>query len=119
MQALYVILNRSDVVQDILVGLLKSGIKGATVYESHGLRELLPVDAPLDMPLFSRLTQFSEGKKVDNRTIMTVIEDKQLETTLSIVRNCLDQLTGDNSAFVFSVPVAFATTVSTSGRGNG
>ncbi|HHV43445.1 MAG TPA: hypothetical protein GXX57_02080 [Firmicutes bacterium] len=104
MQVLFITLSRTDVLHDILSDFVEAGIKGATVFNTHGLSELIPER----LPLFGRLSHLTAGAPKEHRTIMTVIEEQQVEEAIRIVENYVGDLDEPDTAVAFTVPVLFA-----------
>ncbi|MCK9222381.1 MAG: hypothetical protein PHV61_09675 [Limnochordia bacterium] len=103
MQVLVVMLSRTDVLHEILGDFVESGIKGATVFHTYGLSELVPES----LPFFGRVSYLTSGKHQDHRTIMTVLEDDQVETAVQVVEKHVGDLEQPDTAFAFTMPVLF------------
>lgn len=96
MKLLVIILNKTDVLDYLLEGLSAAGIKGATIIESSGMAMTL-----------SRLdSSFLSGEE-DNRTILSVIKNNQLDTARKIVYNTVGDLSQPNTGIMFTVPLDF------------
>lgn len=96
MKLLVIILNKTDVLDYLLEGLSAAGIKGATIIESSGMAMTL-----------SRLDSSFLSADEDNRTILSVIKNNQLDTARKIVYNTVGDLSQPNTGIMFTVPLDF------------
>ena len=79
MKLLVIILNKTDVLDYLLEGLSAAGIKGATIIESSGMAMTL---SRLDSSFLSASIRGLFSGEEDNRTILSVIKNNQLDTCL-------------------------------------
>lgn len=101
MNMLVLILNDDDKVDEVLLTMAKLGIRGATLIDSAGMGAILRAKFPF-MPDMKNLMQ---NKKLDNKTILTVINDKELlRHTVSSLRTQLN-LDKPGTGIMFVVPV--------------
>ena len=84
MKLLVIILNKTDVLDYLLEGLSAAGIKGATIIESSGMAMTL---SRLDSSFLSASIRGLFSGDEDNRTILSVIKNNQLDTARKIVYN--------------------------------
>ena len=84
MKLLVIILNKTDVLDYLLEGLSAAGIKGATIIESSGMAMTL---SRLDSSFLSASIRGLFSGEEDNRTILSVIKNNQLDTARKIVYN--------------------------------
>ena len=77
MKLLVIILNKTDVLDYLLEGLSAAGIKGATIIESSGMAMTL---SRLDSSFLSASIRGLFSGEEDNRTILSVIKNNQLNT---------------------------------------
>ena len=105
MQLFVLVLNKTELVEDILHRMALSGIKGATVLESTGMARLLKdVD---DMPFFSGLRSMLNQDRAQSNTIFVVLEDEQVNTARKIVNDVTGGLNKPNTGIMFTVPTLF------------
>ncbi len=74
MELLIIILNKEEYFEKILSILVESGARGATIYESEGLGHFLAYE----VPIFAGLRKFIGEGKSRNRTIMAVLDNKEI-----------------------------------------
>lgn len=104
MKLLVIILNKTDVLDYLLEGLSAAGIKGATIIESSGMAMTL---SRLDSSFLSASIRELFSGDEDNRTILSVIKNNQLDTARKIVYNTVGDLSQPNTGIMFTVPLDF------------
>ncbi len=107
MKLMIIILNKIDALDYLLEGLSAAGIGGATIIESSGLAMTL---SKLDSSFVSASIRalFSGDNDDDNRTILSVIRNDQLEIARKVVYNTVGDLSLPNTGVLFTVPIDFA-----------
>ena len=88
----------------LLEGLSAAGIKGATIIESSGMAMTL---SRLDSSFLSSSIRGLFSGDEDNRTILSVIKNDQLDTARKIVYNTVGDLSQPNTGIMFTVPLDF------------
>ena len=105
MKLMVLILNKTDVLDNLLEGLSAAGIGGATIIESSGLATTL---SRLDSSFISSsIRAILSGSEDDNRTIMSVIRNDQLEIARKVIYNTVGDLSSPNTGILFTVPIDF------------
>ncbi|PAB58649.1 hypothetical protein [Anaeromicrobium sediminis] len=106
MYALFLILNdvsKLDKVHNIFYDL---GV-GATTIDSVGMGKVL-LEHQIDVPIFSSIRKLIDGHKPYNKTIISVIKEKEtLDKAVKEVGNLLDQIHQPGVGFMFVVPVLY------------
>ena len=106
MKLLVIILNKTEVLDYLLESLSSAGISGATIIESSGMAQALSrVDGSF---LGSSLRGLFAGEEQDNRTILSVIKDNQLDIARKVVYSTVGNLSNPNTGIMFTVPIDFA-----------
>ncbi len=104
MYALFLILNEVDKLDDILERLFALKI-GATVVDSEGMGSML-VEHNREVPIFAGLRKLIEGGRPLNKTIMSVIRDREkLDEARRIIDEELGKIDKPGKGFMFVVPV--------------
>ena len=107
MQLLLIVLNRVEKLDDLLDGLLKHGISGATIISSTGLMKELAKNIE-DYPAFGTLRYLIDFGREENKTIFIVLEEEQIETAKRVVREVIGDLFKPDTAIMFTLPVLSA-----------
>lgn len=105
MKLMVFVLNKTDALDFFLEGLAAAGIGGATIIESAGLAMTL---SKLDSSFLSASLRaiFSSGNE-DNRTILSVIRDDQLDVVRKVIYTTVGNLSEPNTGILFTVPVDY------------
>lgn len=102
MQALFIVLNNSDYLDEVLEGFLELGISGATVLDSTGMGRIIS----RDLPIFAGFKNVFSVAEPSNKTIFTLIKQDDFDR----VMNAVEQITGSFSkkgvGIAFSIPVS-------------
>ncbi|WP_295207407.1 hypothetical protein [Ruminococcus sp.] len=104
MKLMVIILNKTDVIDYLLEGLSAAGIGGATIIESSGMAMTL---SKLDSSFLSASIRGLFSGDEDNRTILSVIKDNQLDIARKIVYNTVGDLSQPNTGIMFTVPIDY------------
>lgn len=106
MQALFVVLNEVDYLNDILEGFVDAGVSGATVIDSQGMASYIVNSSNQNIPLFGYLKNLLEESLPYNKTIFTVLENQALvDKAVSVVQEVVDEINSSNIGFMFTVPI--------------
>lgn len=106
MQALFVVLNEVDYLNDILEGFVDVGVRGATVIDSQGMASFIVNNNNKDIPLFGYLKNLLEDSLPYNKTIFTVLENEALvDKAVGVVQEVVEEINSSNIGFMFTVPI--------------
>ena len=107
MKLMVIILNKLDSLEYLLEGLSAAGIGGATIIESSGMAMTL---SKLDSTFVSASIRslFSSDGNEDNRTIISVIRNDQLEIARKVIYSTVGDLSMPNTGILFTLPIDFA-----------
>ena len=83
MKLVVVFLNRTELLEDVLEGLLEIGVSGATVVDSVGMGRILSHD----VPVFSGLRQMFPGAAPVNKTIFLVTEEALIDDVMMVLED--------------------------------
>jgi len=101
MKLIVVILNKTELLEDLLSAFLEIGVSGATVINSVGMGRILSHD----VPIFAGLRSAFPGTSPANKTILTVTEDEMVEDALTVIDDVCDSFDQPGSGLVFVLPV--------------
>lgn len=102
MELLIIVLNREEYFERLLSLLVEAGLNGATIVDSEGIGHFLAHE----IPIFAGLKQLvGEGKSV-NKTIMAVLEKKDIFDNLKrlLAEENID-FTNPGTGIIITVPV--------------
>lgn len=105
MEAIIVVLNKTDLLEELLSSFVAKDIKGATVIESSGMGHIIANQ----FPMFSMFAELGAEKESNSKTIFTISNDKN---DRDLILQALEEVVGDlsdpDSAILFTLPVDFS-----------
>ncbi|SEK77273.1 hypothetical protein [Ruminococcus albus] len=105
MKLMVLILNKTEALEYLLEGLSAAGIGGATIIPSSGMA--MTLSKMNSSFLSSSIRSMFSGEEDDNKTIISVIEDDQLDLARRVVYNTVGDLSQPNTGIMFTVPLDF------------
>lgn len=106
MNILFLVLNETEYLDDILDAFVDVGVRGATILESQGMGSAL-ANGDKDVPFFGALRTLLDNARPYNKTIFTVIEDeKVLKDAIEAVQNVLGDMTKPGVGLMFTLPIS-------------
>ena len=102
MKLLVFVLNKEELLDDVLAAYVEAGISGATVLDSEGMGRYLSYE----VPLFADFKEFMKGNKPYNKTILSVVKNVD---AIDELKRLLDRITGGldqpGTGILFTVPI--------------
>jgi nitrogen regulatory protein PII len=99
------VLNREELLEEILSGFLEIGITGATVLDSMGMGRILAYD----VPIFAGLRGVLAGGRPHNKTIISVLPDfVTYEQAAELIEDVCGDLNDPGNGVLFALPVVDA-----------
>lgn len=104
MKVLFLILNKTEKLNEILEGFMKVGLKGATVVDSQGMGSAL---AESNIPMFGGLLRsVLDNNRPFNKVIFTVVQDEEtLDNAIKSVEDILGDMSKPGVGLMFVMPV--------------
>jgi hypothetical protein len=103
MHLLICVVNNTASVNEIVGGLVRIGVTGATVIDSHGTAEIA---AAAQVPVFAGFRHLVQSNRQPNRTIFSVIKDDEtLDRAMAAVEEVAGNLEGSATCIMFTIPV--------------
>lgn len=103
MQLLFIVLNKTECLDDILTQFGENGICGATVIDSRGMAQSL-YDHD-ELRFVASLRMLFEPSHEENKTIFLVLEEDKVATVSQIVNRVTGGLDNPDTGILFTVPV--------------
>lgn len=107
MHALFIILNKTEYLDDVLAKFVELQIEGATIIDSQGMASAIVHGSIDNIPIFGSLKSLLGGSNPYNKTIFTVIdgEEETLRVVMDEIRQLLKSTNETPIGFMFTVPV--------------
>lgn len=103
MRLMVFILYNVEIISFLIEDFSKAGIKNATIINSTGMSMLL---SRINDSLFgSSFKSLFEIDREDNRIVLAVIKDEQLDTAREVIYNVVGDLSLPNRGVLFTVPI--------------
>lgn len=107
MYALFLILNQTEYLDDILAGFMEIGVKGATILDSQGMGSAIVINENRQVPLFGSLKSFLDSERPYNKTIFTILESEELvHGAVEVVNDVVGDLNKPGVGLMFTVPTS-------------
>ncbi len=105
MNVLFLVLNKTEFLDEILDAFVDVGVKGATILDSQGMGSALASNER-NTPFFGALMSLMDNTRPFNKTIFTVIEDKEiLEKAVQAVKEILGDMKDPGCGLMFTLPL--------------
>ncbi|MCP4396256.1 MAG: hypothetical protein GY801_02950 [bacterium] len=105
MKLLVFVLNKEELLENVLTAYVEAGIAGATILDSEGMGRFLTYE----IPLFADFKDFMKGNKPYNKTIFSVVKQ---ESKIAVLERLLDDICGGldepGTGILFYVPLDYA-----------
>ncbi len=98
-----IILNKIELLEDLLSALLEIGISGATVIDSNGMGKIITTQ----IPIFAGLSDAFPGTSPMNKTIFIVLEENQIENVEIVLNEVCGSFNESGAGIYFCVPIDF------------
>ncbi len=105
MQLMFVVLNDTNLLDDLFASFYKAGITGATCVESMGMGRALSALDVASIPIFASLRHHLNGSRPYNRTVFALLGDDQVDGAIKAVENVVGDLSAPGAGLLFTVPV--------------
>ncbi len=105
MKLMVFILNKVDALEMFLCRLAEEGIRGATILSSTGMARALQNFGNDSFSFFSSLRTILDPEQNENRTILIVVKDEQVQTVLDVINETVGELSQPNTGITFTLPL--------------
>lgn len=108
MQLLFFVLNRSEMLDEVLTSFAEHDIKGATVLDSKGMVHLLSyAHDEGEVPMFGAMRAFLKPDRIKSNMIVTALEDDCVQKAVSAIEDVIGDLNKPDTGVIFTVPITF------------
>ncbi len=103
MKLLVLVLNKIEVLDDLLLALTSAQINGATIISSTGMAHAL--SGHEEVPFLMGLRSLLDPDREQNRTIFAVLSDDMVEKAISVIEKVVGDLSRPDTGIVFTLPI--------------
>jgi nitrogen regulatory protein P-II 1 len=100
MKLLFICLNSAEHLEEVLEGLIETGVTGATVVDSVGMGHIIE-----DVPLFAGMRSLFRSARPRNNVIFSVVDDSQAPEIMEVLDKILDCAHGKGRGIAFTLPI--------------
>ena len=100
MKLLVIVLNATEMLEEVLEGLIETGVGGATVVDSIGMGHIIE-----DVPLFAGMRNLFRSAKPRNNIIFSVIREAQALECMEVLEKILDCQHDKGKGIAFVMPI--------------
>ena len=97
MKLAILVLNKVELLEDLLEGFIEIGISGATIIDSIGMGHILSSD----VPIFAGLRFMFAGSRPYNKIILSIIKDEKVEPLKELTEKILGPLDESGNGILF------------------
>lgn len=100
-KAVFLVLNKTEYLDDVLKTLLDCGVRGATILNSTGMGRMLADE----VPLFASLGLAFQEDRPYNYTIFAVMNEEKVDQVIAAIEDCIGDLTEPGTGILMVLPV--------------
>jgi nitrogen regulatory protein P-II 1 len=105
MKLVIFVLNKEDLLDEVLTAFMEAELPGATILDSEGMGRFLTYE----VPLFASFKEFMKGNKPYNKTIFSVVDsDDKVKRLEELIEKVCGPLSEPGTGVLFTVPVDYA-----------
>ncbi len=106
MNALFIVLNKPDYLEELLDKFIEIGVKGATILDSQGMGFAVTHGGDGNGPFFGKIRSIIDNSRPYNKTVFTVIEDEEtLEKAVNAAKEVFGDVYEPGIGMMFTMPV--------------
>ncbi|NIQ39849.1 MAG: hypothetical protein GTN81_14865 [Proteobacteria bacterium] len=104
MHLLVFVLNKEELLDEILTGLLDIGVSGATVIDTMGMLQVISQD----IPIFAGFRSMTTGGRAHNKTVFSVIREEEiLKEAIALIEETCLQFQEPTIGILFTAPLDY------------
>lgn len=98
---LLIVLNKEELLDDFVQGLLEVDVSGATIVDSVGMGRILAQD----LPIFAGLKGLLSGNRPHNKTILTAVDEAQEPKVVKLFEEIVGPLSKPGNGLILAIPL--------------
>ena len=108
MQLLFLVINRVELVDEIMIALAQAGVRGGTSIDSVGMAK--SISGAKNLATIGLLSSILKG--VDpaqkGKTVFVVVDDERVQSAIAAIKIVTGELSQPNAGVLFTVPISYA-----------
>lgn len=106
MYILVIVLSKVDALDELLESFMAYGVHGATIIDSQGMASALVETHPQSVPFIGRLRSFIDTSRPYNKTIFTILPDREMvEIALKAFNESVGPINDEGNGFAFTMRI--------------
>ncbi|MEG2429521.1 MAG: hypothetical protein RSA79_02480 [Oscillospiraceae bacterium] len=105
MQVLFLVLNKVDCLENLLINLAQAGVKGGTIIDSTGMARALGDSE--DNNIWGSLRMLLDPQREESKTLFFILENEQVATVRKIINEVTGGLDKPDSGIMFGFDLLF------------
>ena len=110
MQVLFLVLNKVECLDDLLVRLTEAGVHGGTIVDSTGMARALGDHE--DWNILGSLRLMLDPAREESKTLFFVLKEEQIPLVRSIINQAVGGLDQPDTGILFGMPLSFVEGIS-------
>jgi nitrogen regulatory protein P-II 1 len=104
LKLVFFVLNKEELLDEVLAAFIEAEVPGATILDSEGMGRFLTYE----VPLFASFKEFMKGNKPYNKTIFSVVDsDAKVMRLEELIEKVCGSLSEPGTGILFTVPVDY------------
>ena len=110
MKAVVLVLNKIDLLEELLATLSQKGVRGGTIVDSTGMARALGDSE--DFNILGSLRMFLDPLREESKTVFFIVKDEQVDLVRKTIDSVVGGLNNPDTGIVFGVNLDFLDGVS-------
>ena len=108
MKLLVMVLNKADMLDELLTEFVNTGITGATILDSTGMARVLKNhEGEANFDFLRLLSNYLNPERKRNKTILMVLKEEQVQTVIDVTNKTLGGFKDKDSGILFTLPLDY------------
>jgi hypothetical protein len=106
MKLLVLVLNKTDILDDLLRDLLATGVRGATIIDSTGMARAIDIG---DVSICGSLRMVIAEDRQSSKTLLIAVQDSLVDQVRATIDNAVGGLSKPDTGVLFGLPIISST----------
>ena len=100
MELLVLVLNKIELLDDVLSFYVEAGVSGATVIDSVGMGRIIST-----MPIFAGFRDLMAGNRPSNKTILAAVDSAMVPELIEGIEKILGSISEPGTGLILTLPI--------------